>query len=149
MSKMGPDVYRIRSISALIKHSLPNVIRRRRIFLFPKRNAPSPFTSRLWRCRLTFTKQPIPPNRSAPSRLSKASTTNRLQRPGNWRRSAACDLGWLQPSYSRKICWSFGRLGRFTLSLDLGRVAGHFPIVKIFGPLESFRDLVKSLTLRA
>src|SRR6266700_1953227 len=71
------------------------------------------------------------------------------QRPGNWRRSAACDLGWLQPSYSRKICWSFGRLGRFTLSLDLGRVAGHFPIVKIFGPLESIRDLVKSLTLRA
>jgi hypothetical protein len=25
------------------------------------------------------------------------------------------------------------RLGRFTLSLDLGRVAGHFPTVKIFG----------------
>src|SRR5437867_4499120 len=69
--------------------------------------------------------------------------------PLHWRRSAPCDLGWLQPSYSRKICWSFGRLGRFTLSPDLGRVAGHFPIVKIFGLLESFRDLVKSLTLRA
>src|SRR6266496_426828 len=44
---MGPDVYRIRSLSALIKRSLPNVIRRRRIFLFPKRNAPSPFTSKI------------------------------------------------------------------------------------------------------
>ena len=32
MSKMGPDVYRLRSLSALIKHSLPNVIRRRRPF---------------------------------------------------------------------------------------------------------------------
>src|SRR5439155_8003627 len=49
-----------------------------RIFLFPKRNAPSPFTSRLSRCRLTFTKPPIPPNRSVPSRLSKASTTSRF-----------------------------------------------------------------------
>src|SRR5437763_4454868 len=133
MSKMGPDVYRIRSFSALIKHSLPNVIRRRRIFLFPKRNASSPFTSRLSRCRLTFTKPPTPPNRSVPSRLSKASTAAASQRPENWRRSAACDLGWLQPSHSRKICWSFGRLGRFTLSLHLGRVAGHFPTVKIFG----------------
>src|SRR6267154_3533428 len=78
ISQNGFDVYRTRSLGALIKRSLPNVIRRRRIFLFRKRNAPSPFTSRLPRCRFTFTKPPIPPNRSVPSRLSKASTTSRF-----------------------------------------------------------------------
>jgi hypothetical protein len=45
---------------------------------FTKRNAPSPFTGRLSGCRLTFTKPPTPPNRSVPSRLSKASTTSRF-----------------------------------------------------------------------
>src|SRR5439155_26527975 len=44
----------------------------------PKRKAPSLFSSRLSRCRLTFTKPPIPPNRSVPSRLSKASTMSRF-----------------------------------------------------------------------
>src|SRR5882672_11178094 len=43
-----------------------------------EQNAPGPFTSRLSPCRLTFTKPPIPPNRSVPSRLSKASTTSRF-----------------------------------------------------------------------
>jgi hypothetical protein len=71
-SQIGPC-----EINLQIKHALPNVIRWRSIF-FPKRNAPSPFTSRLWRCRLTFTKQPTLPNRSVPSRLSKASTTSRF-----------------------------------------------------------------------
>ena len=65
-------------INLQIKRPLPNVIRRRIIFFFPKRNASSPFTSRLSRCRLTFTKPPTPPNRFVPSRLSKASTTSRF-----------------------------------------------------------------------
>jgi len=73
-----PRARKAASIYEQIKRPLPNVIRRRRIFLFPKRNAPSPFTSRLSRCRLTFTKPPTQPNRSAPSRLSKASTTTRF-----------------------------------------------------------------------
>jgi hypothetical protein len=43
----------------------------------PKENASRPLMSRLWLCRLIFTKQPIPPNRYEPSRLSKASTMTR------------------------------------------------------------------------
>ena len=72
-SQIGPCEINLR-----IKRSSPNVIRRQIIFLFPKRNAPSTFTSRLSRCRLIFTKPPTPPNRSVPSRLSKVSTTSRF-----------------------------------------------------------------------
>src|SRR5881275_257980 len=140
---MGPDVCRIRSLSALIKRSLLMLFVGEEFFFSRKGMRPArlPVDCRDADLHLRNhrSRQTDPYLRGQAKRPRRAAS----QRPGNWRRSAACDLGWLQPSYSRKICWSFGRLGRFTLSLDLGRVAGHFPIVKIFGPLESFRDLVK------
>jgi len=74
---------------------------------------------RLPRCRLTFTKLLMPPNRYGASRLNKAFTTSRCALIPKPRSSAAGDLRWLRRSHTRRIDRSLGRLVRLTFRLRL------------------------------